>query len=242
MTKTTFKVVKRSEAKAKHLRRQGILPANIYIPKKESIALEMDPINFAKLYKEVGETGLIYLNIEGESKAIPVLIDQVDMDYLGSNFEHVVFRGVNLKEKITANVPVEVVGEFDVPEAVLITVQNEVEVEALPADLPEKFVFDVSKLKMIGDSFTMADLDFDQEKVELVLSEEDDPHERVLVSVQAQEEEEVEEVAEELAEPELVGEEDGSDKTDATQEATGEKTTSDKPADETPESSNQENT
>ena len=206
MTKTTFKVAKRSNVKAKKLRRQGILPANVYIPKKESIALEIDPYAFAKLYEEVGETGLVYLHIDQEEQAVPALIDRVDMDYLGNSFEHVVFRGVNLKEKITAKVPVEIVGEFDVPEAVLITVQDEVEVEALPADLPEKFVFDVSQLKAIGDTFTLADLKFDNTKVELVLSEDEDPSERVLISVQAQQEEEPEAVVEELVEPEVIGE------------------------------------
>jgi large subunit ribosomal protein L25 len=223
MTKITFKVAKRSDKKAKQLRREGKLPANVYIPKKESISLEIDPLLFSKLYDEVGETGLIYLNVEGESQAIPALIDQVDMDYLGNSFEHVVFRGVNLKEKITAHVPVEVIGEFDVPEAVLITVQDEVEVEALPANLPEKFVFDVSGLKAIGDAFTLADLDYDKEKVELVLTEDEDPSERMLISVQAQKEEEVEEVSEELVEPELVGEGEESEKTDGVEDTKTEK-------------------
>jgi large subunit ribosomal protein L25 len=224
MTKITFKVDKRSNKKAKQLRREGRLPANVYIPKKDSIALELDPIDFAKLYSEAGETGLIYLNIGGESQAVPALIDQVDMDYLGANFEHVVFRGVNLKEKITANVPVEVIGEFDVAEAVLITVQDEVEVEALPANLPEKFVFDVSSLKAIGDAFTLADLDYDKDKVELVLPEDENPSERVLVSVQAQEEEEVVETPDELVEPELVGEDEKAEKTEEGEESQPKKT------------------
>lgn len=206
MTQTTFKVNKRSAKKAKQLRRQGALPANVYIPKKDSIALEINPQAFAKLYEEVGETGLVYLDIEGEAKKIPALIDQVNMDYLSNSYEHVVFRGVNLKEKISARIPVEITGEFAVPDAVLITVQDEVEVEALPADLPEKFVFDVANLKAIGDVFSLADLVYDKEKVELVLTEDEDPKERVLISVQAQAEEEPEEVVEEVAEPEVIGE------------------------------------
>lgn len=232
MTKTTFKVAKRSNKKAKKLRRQGILPANVYIPKKESIALEIDPHAFAKLYAEVGETGLVYLNIDQEETAVPALIDQVDMDYLGNSYEHVVFRGVNLKEKITANVPVEIVGEFDVPEATLITVQDEVEVEALPADLPEKFVFDVSQLKAIGDAFTLADLKFDKTKVELVLSEEEEPSERVLVSVQAQREEEPEEVVEEVVEPEVIGEEEESKTGETAQEGGAEPVAAEKTTEE----------
>ncbi len=155
---------------------------------------------------------MVYLNIEGETKSIPALIDQVAKDYLGSSFEHVVFRAVDLKEKITAKIPVEIIGEFDVPDAVLITVQDEVEIEALPTDFPEKFVFDVSTLKAVGDVFSLADLVYDKEKVELVLAEEENPSERVLISVQAQAEEEIEEVSEELVEPEVIGEEERLEK------------------------------
>lgn len=206
MTKTTFKVNKRSKRKAKQLRRDGLLPANVYIPHKDSIALELNPHQFQKLLKEVGETGLIYLTIEGETKAVPVLIDEVDHNSVSGDMSHVVFRAVNLKEKITAHIPVEIVGEFKVDEAVLITVQDSVEVEALPTDFPEKFVLDVSQLKVVGDNFTLADLDFNHDEVSLVVNEDEDPAQVVLISVQQQAEEEPEEVSEEMVEPEVVGE------------------------------------
>ena len=209
MTKTTFKVDRRSEQTPAKIRRSGRGPANVYIAHKPSIALELTSQSFKKLYEEVGETGLIYLDIEGESKAVPALIDQVDWNYLGNQYQHVVFRAVNLKEKIKANVPVELIGECEIPESVVITVQNEVEVEALPTDLPEKFELDISQFKAIGDSFTLADLDFNQEEVSLVLNEDEQPEAVTLVAVQEQKEEEPEEVVEtELEEPALVGEEE----------------------------------
>jgi len=224
MTKTTFKTAKRSDRKAKQIRRDGLVPANVYIPHKDSIALEIKPQEFKKLFEEVGETGLVYLEIEGEKKAVPALIDQIDIDYLSNDYEHVVFRGVNLKEKIKAKVPVEIVGEFEVEEAVLITVQDEVEVEALPTDFPEKFELDVSKFKEVGDSYVLTDLDFDKDEVTLVLGEDDDPSEIVLVSVQEQAEEEPEEeVVDELVEPEVIGEEKEAEATEETAEPATEK-------------------
>jgi len=210
MTKTTFKVAKRSELKPRRLRREGKLPANVYISHKDSIALELSPLEFKKLFQEVGETGLIYLQVDGETKAIPALIDQVDHDSVSGNVQHVVFRAVDLKEKIRANIPVEVVGEFDVPEAVLITIQDSVEVEALPTDFPEKFILDLSLLKAVGDRFTLANLDYNHDEVVLVIGEDEKPEDVLLISVQEQAAEEVEEVieseGEETLEPELVGE------------------------------------
>ena len=204
--KITFNAAKRGESKAKKLRREGIVPANVYRPGEDSIALQFKELSFVKLYKEVGDSSLVYLNVDGLKSAIPVLIDEVSYDYMGKNIEHVVFRGVNLKEKVKANVAVELIGEFIVDDAVIVLVKDEVEVEALPADLPEKFEIDQSRFTKAGDALTLADLDFDKSKVELVLGEDEDPAEVTIVAVQEQREEEVEEVPEEPSEPEVIGE------------------------------------
>jgi len=208
MDKVRFQVSKRAKKKAKQLRREGVVPANIYQANKESLAVQLAPLPFAKLYSQVGDTGLIYLRVEGEEKELPVLVDEVQYDSISNDLLHVVFRKVNLKEKIKANVPVELVGEFDLDEALVVLVKDEVEVEALPTDLPEKFTIDQAQLTEIGATVTLADLQFDREKVSLVLAEDEDPAEVTLVAVQQQRAEEVEEpVAEEVLEPERVGEE-----------------------------------
>lgn len=191
MTQTKFQVDQRADQKPKSLRQEGIVPGNIY-GKGDSVAVQMNSRAFEKLYNEVGETGLVYVQV-GEGKTeYPVLVDEVQVDPINSSLVHVSFKQVDLTSKIKADVPVETVGKFEVPEAVLMLVKDEIEVEALPADLPEKFEVDVTGLTEIGQMITFKDLKYDRSKVELTLGEEgeDEP----VVIVQEQQEEEPEEV------------------------------------------------
>ena len=190
MTQTTFNVQPRSETKPQQLRREGIVPANIF-GGGDSIAIQMEDIKFQKLYEEVGETGLVYIDVEGDKEQHPVLVEEVQSDPVSGSLVHVSFKKVDLTEKVQAQIPIETVGEFDVPEAVLVVVKDEVEVEALPANLPESFVVDISILSEIGQTITLESLDYDREKVGLVLGEEGE--EEPIVVVQQQQEEEPEE-------------------------------------------------
>ena len=221
MTKIKFSIDKRSDKKNKQIRRDGRIPANVYQAGEESIALEVNTLKFEKLYNEAGDTSLVYLTVEGIKNALPVMIDEVQYDHMGQPI-HVVFRKVKLTEKISTNVPVELVGEFDVDNAVLVLVKDEVEVEALPTDFPENFTIDQSKFTQIGDSITLADLEYDKEKVTLVLGEDENPEEITIVSVQEQREEEPEEAPEELVEPELVGAEDKESDSEETTDSSAE--------------------
>lgn len=192
MTQTQFSVQDREQKKPKALRKEGLVPANVY-GEGESKAVQMKHQDFIKLYEEAGETTLIYLSIEGEKKKRPVLIEEVQIDSLSGKIIHVAFQQVSLKEKITAEIPVELEGEFNVPGGVLVLVKDMVEVEALPTDLPEKFVFSTEELTEIGQTIAYKDLDVDKEKVTILLGEEGE--EEPLVIVQEQKEEEVVEEA-----------------------------------------------
>jgi len=206
MEKTTFQVKTRQNTKNKQLRREGLIPANMYQAGKPSVSLECSTIAFAKLYRQMSDNAIIYLEIDGAKTSVPVLVDEVQYDVFGKNIFHVVFRQVNLKEKIKAEIPVELVGKFDVADAMVLLSKDHVEVEALPTDLPEKFEIDQSQFKAIGDQVSLADLVFDASKVALVLAEGEDPAEIVLVTVQEQQAEEIAEESNELVEPELIGE------------------------------------
>ncbi len=207
MEKIKFSASKRQDdRKPAMLRRAGMLLANMYQAGKNSIALQFEASAFAKLYKKLGENAIIYLEIEGEKGEFPVLIDDVQYDVFGKNILHVVFRKVNLSEKIRAHISIELVGEFDVDNAVLVLVKDSIEVEALPTDLPEKFEVDQGKLAAIGDQITLDSLAFDRDRVALVLAEDEVAEQVVIALAQEKAEEEVEEeVAGELVEPELAG-------------------------------------
>ena len=161
MQKHILKVEKREVfgKKLKALRKQGILPANIYGKDVPSVAVQLPLKEFIDLYKTVGETGLLELHVGSETK--PALIHSVQLDYVKNIPVHADFYQVNLKEKVTTMVPVSLVGE---PEAVkenvgtLLHMVSEVEVEALPTDLPEKFEVDITHLAAVDDQITVADL------------------------------------------------------------------------------------
>lgn len=206
MEKVKFKVSKRQNKKNNQLRREGIVPANMYQAGKESIALELNNLAFNKLTRDLNENAIIHLQIDDDKKESPVLIDEVQYDSFGKNILHVVFRKISLSEKIKADISIELVGEFDVENGVLVLAKDSVEVEALPTDLPEKFEVDQSLLKEIGDRVVLSDLKFDKDKVELVLGEEENPEEVVIALVQEKAEEVEEEPSGELVEPEIAGE------------------------------------
>jgi large subunit ribosomal protein L25 len=190
MTQHTFAVDQRAEKKAKYLRREGLVPGNVF-GKDGSVAFQMNAQAFRKLHQEVGETGLIYLEVAGSKKQRPVLIEEIQVNPVTGDLVHVSFKQVDLTNKIKANVPVETVGKFELAEATLVVVKDEIEVEALPTDLPEKFEIDVSVLNTIGQMVTYKDLHYDRSKVELVLGAEGE--EEPVVVVQQQRAEEVEE-------------------------------------------------
>ena len=207
MEKIKFTVSKKQNKKNNQLRREGLVPANMYQAGKESISLELDNGAFTKLTRNLNENAILYLQIGDEKKELPVLIDEVQYDSFGKNILHVVFRKINLSEKIHADVSIELVGEFAVDDGVLVIAKDSIEIEALPTDVPANFEIDQSQLKAIGDKITLDSIKFDTSKITLILAEDEKPEDIALLLVQEKAEEVVEEeVSEELAEPELVGE------------------------------------
>jgi large subunit ribosomal protein L25 len=143
---------------------------------------------FGKVFKEAGETGLVTLKVGNEEK--PVLIHNVQLDPTTEDILHIDFLQVDLKEKVTAKVPLEIVGESPAEKQGLgtaVTVKDEIEVEALPADLPEKFEIDSAILTEVDQAICVKDIKVDSSKVTVL----DDP-EDILVKVEPLRKEEVE--------------------------------------------------
>lgn len=206
MEKIKLAVAKKQAKKNQQLRREGLIPANLYQAGQNSIALELNNAVFSKMLRKLPENAILYLQIDETKNQLPAIIDEVQYDVFGKEILHVVFRKINLLEKIRAQVSIELAGEFDVADGVLILAKDSVEVEALPTDVPANFVIDQSQLKAIGDRITLADLQFDQDKIALILNEDENAEEIVLALVQEKAEEVAEEeTSETLTEPELVG-------------------------------------
>jgi len=166
MSRPTIKASKRKilGRKVKKLRQEGILPANIFGKGIKSQPLQLDKSEFLSVFKKTGETGLVDLVIE-KQVARPVLISQIQFNPVTDEPLHVDFHQVNLKEKTTATVEVKLTGEapaVEKEEGVLVQVLSEVEVEALPTQLPDHLEADISSLKAIDDAVRIKDLKVDK--------------------------------------------------------------------------------
>ena len=181
--------------KVKRLRKDGILPANIFGKNEKSQSLQVDLKQFEQVFKQAGETNLVELMVG--SKKTPTLIHNIQTDPVSDIPLHVDFLQVNLKEKVTANVPVELTGEVELVKsgaAIINQTLHEIEVEALPTDIPENITFDISGLTEIGAMLKVSDA-----KVPSSVEVKTDP-EIIVVSVsEPQKEEEVAPPVEEAA-------------------------------------------
>jgi len=204
--------------KVKSLRKKGIIPAVIYGLKAKSIPLEIDYSKFEKTFKEAGESTVIKLKIN-DKKARPtagqpkadknVLIYDVSRDPVSDKFIHIDFYEVRMDKPITTEVPLVFEGEAPAVknlEGVLVKNITEIEVEALPANLPHEIKVDISALKTFDDLIHIKDLKIpDGVKISV------NPEEIVALVSPPRSEEELkaleEEVEEKIEEVEKVGEE-----------------------------------
>lgn len=218
MQKQVLKAKKRKilGRKVKNLRKEGILPANVYGKGVKSLAIEVLAADFKKTFKEAGETSLIELQIAKQKK--PVLINNVHKDPVTNLPLHIDFHQVNLKEEVTVGVQIELVGDSPAEKQGLGTIVqylDEVEVKALPANLPEKFQLDISGLDEVEKALHVKDLSVGK-KVKV----DADPEEVVVKVEPLRKEEEVAPPTEEAVEGEEAKEgEAGEDEGEKVKEA-----------------------
>jgi len=208
--------------KLKSLRRVGVIPANVFGKKTKSISIQLNNKELVATLRAAGETALINLEIEGEDKARPVLVSGYAQDPVTGTLLHVDFHQVDLSVKTTATVPLEVIGVAPATEAgnTLIVLRQDVDVEALPSDLPDKIEIDVTTLANVGDSILAKYLKFDRSKIELQIEEDE-----MIVTIQepATEDEPEEEVEEATTEGEAAAEDKDKPEADAEAKAAEDK-------------------
>ncbi|MDD2224713.1 MAG: 50S ribosomal protein L25 [Candidatus Shapirobacteria bacterium] len=153
--------------KVKKIRKEGLLPATVYGRNFEPISVQFKAMELERLFNEVGESGLVELLID--TQKIPVLFRNPQYSPVESDLVHIDCYKVNLKEKITATVPIEFIGESQAVKEGnnLVEVSNDVEIEALPADLPESITVDITVLNTVDDMITVGDIKLG-EKMEMV--------------------------------------------------------------------------
>ncbi|MCD4752478.1 MAG: 50S ribosomal protein L25 [Anaerolineaceae bacterium] len=146
--------------KVNRLRRQGKLPGVMYGSNFESTPIFMDLHDVTLRLRGVSKSTLLTINLDGEEYT--TLLQDRQKNFVRGNLTHIDFRVVDLNVVITALVRLRFVGEAPVLTTmggVLITNIQEIEVEALPGDLPETLDVDISSLDSYSASISVADID-----------------------------------------------------------------------------------
>jgi large subunit ribosomal protein L25 len=166
----------------KHLRRDGILPANVYGREQESRAIQVDAHEMDRALKSHGPTQLYKLVIAPDGQEDTVIVRHITRQPATNVIQHIDFFQVQMTEPMRAKVPIRLVGEAPavrLHDGVLIQALDYAEIEALPADLPNVLELDISDMSDLNTSRHASALK-PPRKVTLLT-----PDDEIVVSIQA---------------------------------------------------------
>src|SRR5829696_901484 len=138
------------------LRRQGIIPANIYGRGVESLPIQVDVRAFRDALAQAGTSTVVDVHVtadgHADGKSHPVLIENISTHPATGKVLHIDLRQVDLNRPVRAQVPLVLIGESPAVKnegGVLIHPLDTIEVEALPRALPHEIQVDISALTEI---------------------------------------------------------------------------------------------
>ena len=152
MKTSTFRAKKRDilGKKARFLRRQGITPAHLFGHNIKSLPLQCDTAQLERLIARVGKTRPIILEIEADKQPRNVFIREIQRDVCSGAILHVDFYQIKKTERITADVPIVLVGEapaMKLKGRTLLHPITHLGVRCLPDKLPPQIEVDLSYLE-----------------------------------------------------------------------------------------------
>jgi large subunit ribosomal protein L25 len=145
--------------KVKALRKEGLVPAELYGHDLANVHLSVPLKEFNKVFKLAGKSTVVTLTIDKDKK--PAIIHDVVRDALTNEVAHIDFYQVRMDEVIKAKVPLEFIGiapAIKSLQAVINKSMAAIEVEALPNDLPHSITVDLSVLDELNKSIYVHDL------------------------------------------------------------------------------------
>ena len=155
----TLKVEKRVPGTGKTLRTGGKMPAVLYGHKEVSTPISISLMDFKKVWKEAGESSVISLSGVGEEKE--ALIHDVDFEPITGEPRHADFYIIEKGRKVQVKVPLNFIGIAPAVKemgGILVKVIHEVEVEAIPKDLPHEIEVNISKLENFESKIEVKDI------------------------------------------------------------------------------------
>lgn len=145
--------------RVRRLRRQGLVPANIY-GHGDARAIQTPSRALDVLLAHGGRTGLVSISIPG-SPSETALVKDIQRDPRSGHIVHVEFQAVSMNESVTSTVPIRFVGESPAVtklDGVMSHPRTEVRVTARAADLPDAIEVDVSTITELHGSILVGDL------------------------------------------------------------------------------------
>jgi large subunit ribosomal protein L25 len=204
--RSTLKAAPRADfgsRSSRRMRREGVVPGVVYSGGSEAKPFQVVERDVRSVLSE--GAALFDLEIDG-SKAVPVVIKEEQHHPVKGSIQHLDLMQVKLDEAIQAEVLIELEGVDNAPGVkgggVLEHVTREITIEALPTEIPDNIVVDVSAME-INDTLQLSTIT-PPDGVKFVA---DDPEEVTLVTLSPPRVEEAEPEVEEEAE--LVGEGEG---------------------------------
>lgn len=160
MQTLTLTASKRSKAdRLESIRIKGMIPAVVYGARVENTSISVPSVSFEKTLKMAGESSTIVLDIEGSK--VDVLIHDVQVDPIKGFPIHIDFLAVDMNKPVEVAVPLEFTGVSQAEKdglGSLVKVLHEVEIKALPKDLPHSIIVDISSLVTLADQIHVRDL------------------------------------------------------------------------------------
>lgn len=175
MDKIVLKAEKRDVTgkQVKALRRAGQLPAVIYGRHVDPIAISLEAHTASLVFSKLTSSTLVTLDVDGTEYT--AIVREKQRNFIKGNLTHVDFLALDLTEKIRTSVRLTFVGVAPAVKdysAVLVHRMDALEVECLPADLPERITVDISVIKEIGNNIHVRDIPLPENIV--VLDDVDD--------------------------------------------------------------------
>ncbi len=155
----TLAATKRGTETPATLRAADQIPAVYYGMGKDAVSITISSKDFTKVWKEAGETTAVTLDVEGEK--VTTLIHDMQLEPIMNVPTHVDFLVIDMKKEIEVAVPIEFTGLAEAEKVglgTLVKVLHEVEVRALPADLPHAFEVDVTPLASVDMQINVKDI------------------------------------------------------------------------------------
>ncbi len=143
----------------RQLRRAGLLPAVIYGHKVEPVVISINQRDADRILPRLSASQLLSIEIDGVKHT--VLVREKQRNPITGAMIHLDFQEISMTEKIGVVVRVNLKGEAPAVKlygAIVVPSREELEVEALPRDLPSSIDVDITVLKEIGDAIYVRDL------------------------------------------------------------------------------------